>query len=319
MRGSLPQALPARVRTSACAHPSSQASLAATLPQTSSTRRRALLLSLPVTLLARRAVAAVSAPESLARPPLLSDYAGDERLTDAQRLFTAALDAHTVVEEEAGWTALIDKYGSCDAPWAPTLIAGVLGNRGNARSRQGKLRQAIEDYDAAVALAPYAVDPILNRGVVLEQLGEFDAAIADYERVLALSPADPAAFNNRGNAKMGKRDYTGAAKDYGRAVQLSPSFAFAGANRAVALFAAGERIESMRSMRALLRRYPDFPEVRAALAAALWAEGSRAQAETEWLRVDDARYKDRAWLRADRRWPQPLADALEALLDIRAA
>ena len=87
-------------------------------------------------------------------------------------------------------------------------------------------------------------------------------------------------------------------------------------------------------MRALLRRYPDFADVRAALAAALWADGARAAAETEWDRVDDprcvacwcehkhacpavltrcARYKDRNWLRRDRRWPPALAGACCAL------
>ena len=57
--------------------------------------------------------------------------------------------------------------------------------------------------------------------------------------------------------------------------------------------------------------------MRAALAAALWDAGLQAQAESEWLRCDDPRYKDKAWLRSERRWPPRLASALEALLDIR--
>ena len=35
-------------------------------------------------------------------------------------------------------------------------------------------------------------------------------------------------------------------------------------------------------------------------------------------RVDDARYKDRTWIRKERRWPPKLAQALEALLDIKS-
>lgn len=118
---------------------------------------------------------------------------------------------------------------------------------------------------------------------------------------------------------MGKRDFTGAAADYKRATQLAPAFAFAAANESIARFAAGERVESERAMRGLLRKYPDFADVRAALAAALWADGSRGAAETEWARVDDPRYRDRNWLRRDRRWPSELADALEAFLDLRDA
>lgn len=68
---------------------------------------------------------------------------------------------------------------------------------------------------------------------------------------------------------------------------------------------------------ALLRRYPEFPDARAALAAALWEAGLQAEAEQEWGRVNDPRYRDRSWLRGERRWPPRLAAALEALLDIR--
>jgi hypothetical protein len=71
-------------------------------------------------------------------------------------------------------------------------------------------------------------------------------------------------------------------------------------------------------MRALLRRYPSFVDMRAGLAAALWGAGLEGQAEAQWERVDDARYKDRAWVREQRRWPPKLAKALEALLDLKS-
>ena len=71
--------------------------------------------------------------------------------------------------------------------------------------------------------------------------------------------------------------------------------------------------------RTLLRRYPDFPDVRAALAAALWAMGNGGEAESQWLRVEDPRYRDRAWLAATRRWPPRLVANLEAFLDVQSA
>ncbi len=70
--------------------------------------------------------------------------------------------------------------------------------------------------------------------------------------------------------------------------------------------------------RSLARKYPDsFPDVRAALTAALWEAGLQAEAEAEWQRCGDPRYRDRAWLRKERRWPPRLIAALEAFLDIR--
>lgn len=69
--------------------------------------------------------------------------------------------------------------------------------------------------------------------------------------------------------------------------------------------------------RSLLRKYPTFPDMRAALCAALWEAGLQAEAEAEWQRVDDPRYRDRAWLARERRWPPRLVAGLEAFLDIR--
>ena len=105
--------------------------------------------------------------------------------------------------EEALWTELIDTYSGMKADWVPDVVgmrsfygtqsccasvlgsgewhcsgsqvsghvkhrmaepAGrALGNRGNSRSRQGRLDEALADFNAAIALCPWAVDPVLNR------------------------------------------------------------------------------------------------------------------------------------------------------------
>lgn len=39
-------------------------------------------------------------------------------------------------------------------PWVGDILSRSYGNRGNARSRQGKLEQAIEDYNKSIELAP---------------------------------------------------------------------------------------------------------------------------------------------------------------------
>ena len=241
----------------------------------------------------------VITPNAAPAASLLASASGDARLEEVQRLFDTALATPSVEEEEAAWTACVEKLKplTSTTDWAQPLLAGVLGNRGNARSRQGKLEAAVADYDAAIAAAPYAIDPVLNRGVVREQLGQFELAIEDYNAVLAVSPADPAAWNNRGNARMGLRDFAGAEGDYRTAARLAPSFAFASANLAVAQFALGQAGEAMRAMR---------------------ASGDTAAAESEWLRVDDPRYRDAGWVRTNRRWPPVLAEALDALVNIRA-
>jgi len=75
------------------------------------------------------------------------------------------LNATDVREEEAVWTSIIEKYGGSTAPWAPDIVGRAWGNRGNARSRQGKLAAALDDYNTAIRICPWSVDPVLNRRV----------------------------------------------------------------------------------------------------------------------------------------------------------
>jgi len=276
--------------------------------------RRALLAGVGWALCAPAVAAPLLRPDL--SPPPLPPPGADAALDEVSALFASALAAPSLAEEEALWTKLVVLLGRTEASWRDGLLGGVLANRGNARSRAGRLAEALVDYDEAAKLAPWSTDAVLNRGVALEQLGRWDEAVEAYDAVLLAVPNDPAGWNNRGNANMGRRDYAAAVADLSRAVALSPQYAGAACNLAIARYAAGEKRESLRSLRALLRRYPGFDDARAALAAGLWAEGERESAESEWSRVEDPRYKSGDWLRTDRRWPEPLADALVALLRI---
>ncbi|KAH7426921.1 hypothetical protein KP509_10G022100 [Ceratopteris richardii] len=245
--------------------------------------------------------------------------ATDKRLQDAATTFQKALNATTVVEEEQLWTEVIEKYGLLDAEWVPDIVSRAYGNRGNARSRQGKLEAALEDYDKSIMLAPYAVDPVLNRGVALENLGRYDEASADYIAVLRVQPKDPAAWNNLGNVKAAQNRWEDALISYGKAVELAPVFSFAAANYALALYQVGRSNEAIKQFRSLLRKYPEFPDMRAALAVSLYVNGLTAEAESNWERLEDPRYRDRVWVRDTRRWPPRLVNELEAFLDVKAS
>lgn len=73
---------------------------------------------------------------------------------------------------------------------------------------QGKLLEAITDFNTAISMAPYAVDPVLNRGVALEALKDYPAAREDYIVALEASRGkDPAAWNNLGNVAGAMGDW----------------------------------------------------------------------------------------------------------------
>lgn len=177
---------------------------------TTVSRRNALWTILSPVLIARTGPAfGVEAPEVQIRPELApdaSDYdSTDPRLREAAERIQEALSASDVIKEEQIWTEIIDQYSTLDANWVPEVVGRAIGNRGNARylhsalqglicsrSRQGKMDAALEDFNKAIELCPWSVDPVLNRGVVLESLGRFDEAIRDYRVLLSVAPYDPA-------------------------------------------------------------------------------------------------------------------------------
>lgn len=138
-------------------------------------RRTALCLAASALLLAvqpsqpSRAATATDLPLASIQPQLAPDQslydAADPTLREAAQLLQRALNAADVREEEALWTEIIEKYGGVDANWVPDLVGRAWGNRGNARSRQGKLAEALSDYNQSIAICPWSVDPVLNRWV----------------------------------------------------------------------------------------------------------------------------------------------------------
>eukprot|EP00438_Fugacium_kawagutii_P002814 Skav214100 [mRNA] locus=scaffold1185:192958:203195:- [translate_table: standard] len=87
-----------------------------------------------------------------------------------------AVNAPTVQEEEAAWTKMLDRFAGL-----PDIEVRVRCNRGNSLARQGKLDEALKDYDRAIELVPNAADPHLNRGAVYESLGRLEEALKDYD------------------------------------------------------------------------------------------------------------------------------------------
>eukprot|EP00798_Chlamydomonas_sp_ICE-L_P020732 gene20732-27547_t len=223
----------------------------------------------------------------------------DPVLREAANMLQEGLNAETLELEEATWTKIIDIYGSLDEPWVPDVVGRAWGNRGNARSRQGRLEEALSDYNESIRICPWSGDPVLNSGGKGGRQAQANVSLWE-----------------GGSVGLGRFD--DAVKYYGKAVELAPSFSFAAANKALAMYQQGQEEQAIRDMRALLRRYPDFPDMRAGLAAALWGQGLEGQAESTWERVDDIRYKDRNWIRKERRWPPKLANSLEALLDLKS-
>lgn len=99
-----------------------------------------------------------------------------------------------------------------------TLPAGTRaiahGNRGNAFGMLRRAKDALADYEAAIALD--ATDPLTfyNRANVLFDLGRLREAERDYGQAIGLDEAFALAYFNRGLTREKLGDLTGATEDY---------------------------------------------------------------------------------------------------------
>lgn len=110
-----------------------------------------------------------------------------------------------------------------------------LVDAGNACEDLGAVAEALQKYDAAVALAPEMGRPHLNRGNALLRLGQVDAALAAYQAALDRQPDYAAAHFNIGNIHRRMRRATPALAAYDAALAARPTFPECELARAVLL------------------------------------------------------------------------------------
>jgi tetratricopeptide (TPR) repeat protein len=89
---------------------------------------------------------------------------------------------------------------------APKFSAGVELYRADARVWNeagvayfmlGRLGDAKEDFDAALARDPAYDEPHVNLGLIYRKKGWYEKALAEYDAALALAPANPTSWYNR--------------------------------------------------------------------------------------------------------------------------
>jgi tetratricopeptide (TPR) repeat protein len=89
-----------------------------------------------------------------------------------------------------------------------------LTNLGNLRRAQGRLEESLGYYDEAIRLFPADPDIYNNRGITLEAMQANKQAMDDYERALALSPDHAETRFNRALALLLEGDYARGLEEY---------------------------------------------------------------------------------------------------------
>ena len=248
--------------------------------------------------------------------------ANDGRLPEAERLFRVAL-------------AELEAAGDSAA-----AAAAAHSNLGNVLLQEGRTAAALEQLDAAVALAPDAAVPLLNRSLALEQLaveaGEGEgggdasttttttttaasllaAALADASAACVADPTEAAAFYDAGGILQRLGRTADALAAFTTAADLAPGLPGYRLRVATLLFEEGDLAGTGRAVRGVARRAPTYGEAHAVAAAVAWAagEGGRAEAALDAALNLDSAWRSEAHARAATRWPPKLLAAYGRLL-----
>jgi len=168
------------------------------------------------------------------------------------------------------------------------MSEGELLNRALAFHRQGRLAEAEELYQAAIAAAPKDAGPPHLLGVVRAQQGRNREAMELMTAALRLKPDAPEILSNYGNVLRTEGRAAEALASFDRAVALKPDYAAAWTRRGQALRDLGRLAEALESVDRALALNPSHVEslnVRGALLSDLGRPDEALAAYDQALRL----------------------------------
>ena len=108
-------------------------------------------------------------------------------------------------------------------------------NRGSCYRKKGLWDKAMIDYNTAICLCPGTADSYVNRGLLFHRMGLCRQAISDYSKAIELDPEDSDNYICRGEAYAELCEYGKALADFDHSLALNPRDADACANRALVI------------------------------------------------------------------------------------
>ncbi|MFC1995184.1 fused MFS/spermidine synthase [Chloroflexota bacterium] len=123
--------------------------------------------------------------------------------------------------------------------------AMAYNNRGNAYAELGQFERGIEDYDEAIRLNPGYAMAYNNRGTSYVSLNQFERGIEDYDEAIRLNPGYAMAYNNRGASYVSLNQFERGIEDYDEAIRLNPGYAMAHYRRGNAYAELGKNAEAI--------------------------------------------------------------------------
>jgi tetratricopeptide (TPR) repeat protein len=161
----------------------------------------------------------------------------------------------------------------------------VHNDLGVALTALGRLDEAIENFQRALALKPDFPEAHGGLGNALRLQGRLDEAASQYERMLALRPGDAGAHNNLAGLLMMRGRVRDAMAQYRLAIAAKPDHAETYFNLGNAFDAVGRAAEATVAYRKALAIRADFAGAHNNLGNVLQKLGQLAQAEAHYRRA----------------------------------
>lgn len=151
--------------------------------------------------------------------------------------------------------------------------AAALGSMGNMLASLGRPHEAIQSYNALLALQPEDAMTHYNRALALQGLGRAAAALEGYNIAIRLRPGYPPAHANRGLVLRALGRLEAAIASFDAALQIDPTLPLVHTNRANALLEKGDIPAALAAIDEAIHHAPDHAEAHNSRAAILHAQG----------------------------------------------
>jgi tetratricopeptide (TPR) repeat protein len=168
---------------------------------------------------------------------------------------------------------------------SPQAVAESTFHRAFALDRLGKSGEAIQEYEAARALAPDNGSILLELGSAYRRVKEFDKAHAAYNDALKITPNSASLHGNVGNLWLTEEKFEEAASAFEKAAAYSKENGWAAKNFLNLAWQYQQKRAYDKALGACQRALelaPDYPLAHADTALALAGLGRKSEARVEF-------------------------------------
>ncbi len=136
----------------------------------------------------------------------------------------------------------------------------AYSNMANALRDQNRLEEAIKAYSRAISIKPDFADAYNNMGIALRYKGTLEEAVKAHNKAISLKPNYSQAYINMGNALAAQDKLREAIAAYTKAISLNPDNADAHYNIGISLHVQGKSEEAIMAYNKAISLDPDNAE-----------------------------------------------------------